>query len=732
MIERREFLKFLGAGALSVPLRAASYEAAFLHTAENGTLFIPIKGPMPVETDGVPPDKQAAVYARYIVTDDLVLPEGFTYDIVGAWGDKLGDSRFGYNNDYLSFIETARNSGYLTINFEYISPKPWLGGYARVVGKDLPFDEVINAAKAAGSKGINAFALPDDDRLKAKIRQICIEALTDQGLGVISIRRTAQGRWARTRSRADRRITGVSGLGDGRYLRCTGPARAVFLKNSGQGYVDKLGARIIGSFANCAGGTTPWGTALSAEENIQYEVPDPVYADGTSFDPSTVPFKITEEGIDGQANVFGLAGNKYGWIVEIDPANPKDYGTKHTWLGRFRHEAVGVRVERGRRLAFYSGCDRRGGHIYKFVSRDRVRNPASKSNSRLLENGMLYAAKFNEDGTGRWIPLRASTPVDPDRPGNVTGDMIALPRRPEGGFFNAKTDEEAASYKQKHRTLGELYTGNAEQQQGAILIDAHYAANAAGATCTARPEDTEVAPDGSLYIAFTSGSAGSDGGSDRRIFKGPGGNTPHEYGFVMRLVEDGNDTAALTFKWSMFALGGETAEGGAGFSNPDNLLIDPAGNLWVVTDISTEKHNRAVPSRTGSDGKPLGQNQLGGLFGSNSMWFIPIAGPQAGKAFKFASGPVECELTGPFLARDERTLFLSVQHPGELNGIRRDNASETRQFAMKSTTGEAFMQTREVPVGSNWPGKKTNAPTRPAVVAIRRIDNRRITVIRNR
>ncbi|HSE98282.1 MAG TPA: alkaline phosphatase PhoX, partial [Blastocatellia bacterium] len=678
MVKRREFLKFLAASAVSIPFQAASYEAAFLNKLENGSLFIPIKGPMPVVTDGVPPDKQPSVYARYDVLDDLVLPEGYTYDIIGMWGDPLGDSRFGYNNDYLSFVETARNAGYLTINFEYISAKPWLGGYRRVVGKDIPLDEVIEAAKAAGSKGINAFALPDSDPLKAKIRQVCIEALIDQGLGVISIRRTTDGRWARTRSPADRRITGVSGLNDGRYLKTTGPARAVFLKKSGQGYIDKLGDKIIGSFANCAGGTTPWGTVLSGEENIQYEVPDPVYPDGTSFDPSAVPFKVTEEGLDGQANVLGLAGNKYGWIVEVDPANPADYGTKHTWLGRYRHEAVGVRVVRGRPLAFYSGCDRRGGHIYKFVSLDRVRNPASKLNSRLLENGMLYAAKFYKGGTGRWIPLRASTPVAPDLPSDIEGNMIPLPKRPEGGFFNAKTDAEVEGYKQKHRTLGDLYTGNAEEQQGAILIDAHYAANAAGATCTARPEDTEIAPDGSLYIAFTSGWPGSDGGPDRRVFVGPCGNTAHEYGFVMRLIENENDPAALSFKWSMFALGGEPCEGGAGFSNPDNLLIDPRGNVWIVTDIFTEKHNRAVPHRADPDGKLLNQNQLGGLFGNNSMWYIPVTGPDAGEAFKFASGPMESELTGPFLTRDERTLFLSVQHPGELHGIRRDDKSETR------------------------------------------------------
>lgn len=55
----------------------------------------------------------------------------------------------------------------------------------------------------------------------------------------------------------------------------------------------------------------------------------------------------------------------------------------------------------GKPLAFYSGCDRWGSHLYKFVSRDSVRNPTDQANSRLLHNGMLYAAKFNSEGSGR-------------------------------------------------------------------------------------------------------------------------------------------------------------------------------------------------------------------------------------------------------------------------------------------------------------------------------------------
>lgn len=704
--------------------------AAKLSSKWEQISFQPLKGAIPLETAGITPVAQLEQYRTFEVVDDLVLPQGFTYEVIAGWGDKVGDSRFGYNNDYLSFVETGNDTGYLTVNFEYISALPWIQSYQQVVGKSLPFAEVQAAIRqsSGGNAGteINAYALSKQDPLKAKIQEICKEALLDQGLGVISIERSATGKWQRTNSQADRRISGISGLEDGRYLQATGPAVAVFRKRQGQGYIDTLGERIIGSFGNCAGGTTPWGTVLSAEENFQSQVPESVYADGTAFEPGERAFALDDEELYGQGNVFGLAGNKYGWIVEVNPAQPQDYGTKHTWLGRYRHEAVGVRVEAGKQLAFYSGCDRRGGHIYKFVSRDRVSDPKDKNNSQLLKNGMLYVAKFDANGSGRWIPLKADTPIDPDLPSNIEGNVIRLPKRQNsndkgaiiGGSFSVEKDEQIQQFKQQYKQLGDLYTGNAEERQGAILVDAHYAANAVGATCTARPEDTEIAPNGELYISFTSGSADDEGGPDRRVFKGPKGETPHEYGWVMRLSEDSNEPAANSFRWETIAVGGEPAAGGIGFANPDNLLIDRSGNLWIVTDMSSGKNNQAIKSRVDEKGQPV---SISGLFGNNSIWFIPTTGADAGKAYLFGMGPMECETTGPCFTSDQQTMFLSVQHPGEANGVRKNQALETREFVVTTTEGEEFLQTRQVPVGSNWPSKSPNSPPKPAVVAIQLI-----------
>ena len=310
----------------------------------------------------------------------------------------MGDSRFGYNNDFVSFVQTGPDEGLLTVNFEYISGKTWMQTYETVMGGSLPFGSVQQRLAESGG-GIDALTLTDES-LKADIQAIAKAGSIVQGIGVIAIRRR-NGVWERNPSSVDRRITGISGLEDGRYLRATGPAVAVFQKVNKLGYEDQLGDRIIGTFQNCAGGTTPWGTALSAEENFQDQVPEPVMADGSSMNPSETPFVLTETKVDGRGNPFGLAGNKYGWMVEVDPANPNDYGTKHTWLGCYRHEAVAFFAETGKKLAVYSGCDRRGGHLYKFVSQDTVKNLTDKANSTLMTDGMLYGAKLNAYSTGR-------------------------------------------------------------------------------------------------------------------------------------------------------------------------------------------------------------------------------------------------------------------------------------------------------------------------------------------
>ena len=734
-INRRHFLLFFGAGVGSLASGfagrdrlqgiysdATAQSSLSQATTKTNLGFQPVEIPIPLENNSLTIPQQIDSYSNYQVQDDLVLPPGFTYDVLAVWGDRLGDSRFGYNNDYLSLVETAPNEGYLTINFEYISGGTWMQTYPLVIGKQLPFAELIAQAQPQSGE-IKAFSLEQSDPLKEQVKEVSREGLTDLGLGVMSVKRNAQGIWERTYSEADRRVTGISGLDNPeQLLKSTGAAVAVFNKPNKLGYEDELGDRIIGTFQNCAGGTTPWGTVLSAEENFQDQVPEPVMADGSSFDPDARPLLIEETELNGQANVFGLAGNKYGWMVEIDPANPDDYGTKHTWLGRYRHEAFGIRAVAGKKLAVYSGCDRRGGHLYKFVSSENIDDPQAKTNSRLFESGMLYGAKLYPNGIGEWIPLSPDTLINPVLPSQVVGGMVILPEsdRTAGGVVEVSSDEEIQPLITKFTTLGDLYPGNSpEEVQGAILVDAHFAATAAGITCTARPEDTIVGDDGTLFVAFTSGLAGGDGGPDKAIFVGPNGESDYEYGWILKLEEDERDPGALSFTWSMLATGGEPAKGGTGFANPDNLTLDRSGNLWVVTDMSSSSQNEAIPTRTE---EIIPNKDLTGIFGNNSLWYIPLSGEYAGQIYPFALGPMECECTGITFDNDNSNLFLSVQHPGEINGIRQNMMTDNREFELLATDGTAFKQQRQVPVGSNWPSKKANQPPLPGVVVIRRVD----------
>ncbi|WP_254978396.1 alkaline phosphatase PhoX [Cyanobium sp. ATX 6A2] len=91
------------------------------------------------------------------------------------------------------------------------------------------------------------------------------------------------------------------------------------------------------------------------------------------------------------------------------------------------------------------------------------------------------------------------------------------------------------------------------------------------------------------------------------------------------------------------------------------------------------------------------------VFGNNACWLFPASGPRAGEALLFATGPVECELCGPCFDREESTLFLAVQHPGEIHGTRQRGGEEMQAHSLEDSAGGRFEQLRQVPLGSNWP-----------------------------
>lgn len=197
--------------------------------------------------------------------------------------------------------------------------------------------------------------------------------------------------------------------------------------------------------------------------------------------------------------------------------------------------------------------------------------------------------------------------------------------------------------------------------QAEVMVRCRDAAKAVGATPLDRPEDCEIHPlDKSLYVALTNNASH--------------GNF---WGQILRLIEDGGNPEGETFQYEIFLAGGPQS----GLACPDNITFDRRGNLWVGCDMPTGLLNKN-PFRS---------------FKNNGLFVVPTTGPNAGDAFQFASGPKECEMTGPWFTENEETLFLAIQHPGE----------ESKSDDPKGWT-------------STWPDGVPGKPARPrpSVVAI--------------
>ena len=803
-LDRRRFLYYVGAGAASLLTRSVWAEklappvpaGAFIG-ADGKPTFRPRRHPVPLPTDPGTATDDRRLLASFEVVDDLVVPEGFEYRVLAQWGDVFGapghEVHFGYNNDYTGLIPIAGQKGhyYLMVNHEYVAARPFLQAYEEVFGEKPPTLELVEHPEpAAFSRGLFRFdgfafdqpgkgfagntldwSLPEataaiPPAVRERIRHLAERILSQVGISVLHVRRHEdgphKGAFEVVREATDhRRITAIGRENiAGRpeeHSRFTGPAAAFFSRPP------------AGTMTNCSGGTTPWGTFLTCEENFYNEVNEEISPSGEPLEEKKKAYGAIAERsnnvpifnhplpptITGNGHVLAepLDGREFGWVCEIDPTTGQMQ--KHTALGRFRHENVAIRCQAGKKLAAYMGDDRRGGHVWKYVSREVVKDPGDKANSRLLQDGTLYVARFEAGFKGTWIPLRPDTPLrrpEPEQcftqhqhvPSRFVGGSVAI-GDPERDNPEISVDQwieiiesfvaENTGQKKKFADcrLGDLVSAagkNAEEtsrlEQGILLMDAFLMANACGGTPSARPEDLEVHPfDQTVYIAFTENAGSSDGSPDRRIFKDSDATTSRQYGALYRLLEGGlegpdSDPAATTFTWGQFLGSGEVAEKGNGFGFADNLVFDPQGHLWMVTDITTTAQNFPT-ARSREDGSHPGGLNFPGIFGNNAIFALPAHGDQAGLPFLFATGPIDCELCGPTFTEDGLTLILSVQHPGELDGMAtNDRPPEVREHILLDRDGRSFTQKRKVPIGSNFPhGQKGRAP-RPAVVYIRR------------
>lgn len=437
------------------------------------------------------------------------------------------------------------------------------------------------------------------------------------GVSVVHIRQEKSGQWQLvTDSRYNRRITAAT------PMEIRGPVRGSTKMRTGY---SADGTRACGTFNNCAHGVTPWNTYLAAEENwagyfanrdknpprehTRYGIVSASRFGWESAQPEAdmySRFDATSSGADPTKD-FRHEPNHFGWVVEIDPFDPASTPHKHTALGRFAREGVVFApVREGQPLVCYSGDDTKDEYLYKYVSADPYN--AKTAGGHLLDNGFLFVARFNADGSGEWLPL----------------------------------DMKDAELQKKAKLAGVTFTDQAD-----VLLNTRLAADLVGATKMDRPEWGAADPrTGEIYFSLSNNA-------DRAEADAANPRANNIYGHIIRWMPLKGDHTTRNFTWDIFVFGGPAGGKPAGekiqlssrnhFACPDGLWFDPCGVLWIQTDMS-------------------GGMLARGAFGNNQML---AADPQTGEIRRFLTGPSGCEITGAVMTPDLRTLFVNIQHPGE-------------------------------------------------------------------
>lgn len=492
--------------------------------------------------------------------------------------------QFGYNNDYVGYIpiDGSAEHGLLVVNHEYTNPHLMFPGIVSIVEKD-------------GKKAAEVAPLSKE--------QVDVEMAAHGGT-IVEIRKEG-GKWQVMRDgKLNRRIMSTT------EMAISGPAAGHDrLKTN----ADPSGTKVIGTLNNCAGGVTPWGTYVMAEENIHGyfsgELPQG-HREAANYKRLGIPEGAYEWGAHYER--FNLTKepnepNRFGWIVEVDVNDPTSTPRKRTAMGRFKHEGAESIVARDGRVVFYLGDDERFDYVYKFVTAGTFNPNDRAANMNLLDDGTLHVAKFAEDGSVEWMPI-------------VFGQ-------------------------------GPLTAENSFASQADVLIETRRAADLLGATKMDRPEDIQPnAGNGKVYVMLTNNSK-------RKAEQIDAANprASNAFGHIIEIVEDAGDFAASKGKWEVLLKCGDpsVADVGATFSTatsahgwfgmPDNCAVDSAGRLWVATD--------------GQGPKATGR--------TDGLWAVDTEGAARATSKLFFRVPIGAEMCGPLFAPDDQTAFVAVQHPGD-------------------------------------------------------------------
>ncbi|MGE0574669.1 MAG: PhoX family phosphatase [Reyranella sp.] len=571
---RRDALRgLLGAGAAASAGYASVGGALAQPAGPSSLTFEEVKHGLD-RTHHVPASYEAQVLIRW---GDPVMADAPAFDPVKLTA-AAQERQFGYNCDFIGLHplpagNTANDRFLMVVNHEYTDPGLMFAGLG-------------------SGRSVN---------LNVTKEQAEVE-LAAHGGSVIEIARE-NGKWSVVpNSKYARRISANTAFD------ISGPAAGHDkMKTS----ADPGGRRVLGMLNNCAGGETPWGTWLTAEENFNgyFGGDADKMPDAKAYKRYGIS-KATWYGWSRHFDRFNVEKepnepNRFGWIVEIDPYDPGATPIKRTALGRFKHEGCHHSLAKDGRVVIYMGDDERFDYVYKFVTAKPWNRQDRSANRDLLDDGTLYVARFTDDGKIAWLPL-------------VHGQG---PLTAENGFAS----------------------------QADVMINTRLAADLLKPTPMDRPEDVEANPvNGRVYVMLTNNTRRTEQQVNRA---NPMARNAH--GHVVEITPKDGDHAALDGTWSIFLVGGKpgidpaaryhraTTENGW-LSCVDNCTFDSKGRIWIATD-----------------GAPTAAGIADGLYGADT------AGYGRGLTRCFFQAPTGAEVCGPILTPDDSTVFLAVQHPGE-------------------------------------------------------------------
>lgn len=646
------------------------------------------------------------------IADGVVLPAGYTFTVLHATGDRLVSSIPAYSNKGTETDDWSQRIGdhhdgmdiyFIGSDGKYTSTDT--GRAVLAVNHESSADAHFFHPSGQTSNGVTGRKFDQFGTWDLGNRPALevLKEINHHGVSLVEVIRSGSGWKYVVDSIYNRRVNAQT------EVRVAGPAAHLNdIRSMMVTRYDRSGSTARGTLNNCGHGNTPWGTYLGCEENwaVYFIMPkdsNPVDAKtiasraryGVSRTPvATAATVATSQGWytpDANDNRFSRWNvsavgataaddfrnepNTFGYNVEIDPLT-STIAAKRVAMGRFAHEsAVFGLPEVGKPLAVYMGCDSRNEYIYKFVS-TAVWNASDiggglTAGDKYLNEGKLYAAKFNADGTGNWLELSIDVPAV------------------------------------------KAFTGYAFANQADVLVNARLAADAVGATKMDRPEWGAVNyANGDIYFALTNNSNTNRtpttvNAANPRAYDDADGikRTGNPNGHIIRFKEDGKISTAIGFMWDIFVFGAEEDAGDANvskltasnsFSSPDGLWFSKStGICWIQTDdgAMTDETNcmllAAIPGAVGDGGKVTVKNSMtvgGALVTGTQETFVGAALGDA-KLRRFLVAPKGSEVTGLTESPDGKTIFVNIQHPGEDTPALGTAAAFTFQSQWPGNTG---------------------------------------------